>query len=677
MQRLHRFVLRSSLRAVPLLVAMTSTPLAVAAQQPLTQLASLLAPGDSAPSAPLTPDLGQEWASIPVGGLTKEVEVELYGTTRSVSPGALVVVRYAINSYEDTDHHVRLRLILPDGWTLLDRDIEGREFFLESWETVEGELRVAVPKDARAGERHRVRVLGEVIGEPGAAAVYANVQVVRRGGLKAGAVGLTGTTSLHATNFAVENLDGARYGGVVDLSGSMGRGTTLSVLYRQGPRESTLTNYRIAQEDTRWSGTLRNRDWQVQFGNQVNSSGNVLTGPYVRGQGVSVRRTQGLVVGDVVVAQPTTFNSAPAGHVVRGVVGVSGARGRASLVFSDFGRPVGGYSTAPIYPPDIHPDSLEQLERERRAAEQAPSNRVQGAGADVELRMAKVHRVNVRGGGMRLHNAAGDSITEPSAEAQYSFTHRAASFNARLRRMPQSLQGIYLPGDETSLDASLRIIGEWRVAGRAYRSSNHTLGNSYQSENEGASLGVRYYRQGWRLDVRGNHREWSYGTSPTVARMLNVAIGVPVGPLTFSGHAAVGSQRQDTLRRPTESYRGDLRWNGRAGSASWSASYYETLNRPPRLRTDVLGSLKLGDWEMAGGAWATRGWQSGGDPGVWTQLGVPVTYDLQLTLGIEHAPPTWGRPPQWLGTLGVRKKVALAVPFMKDGAVPRAETLKH
>jgi hypothetical protein len=618
---------------------------------------------------PIPSDIGQEWASIPVGGLTREVEVELYGTTRSVSPGAILVVRYAINSYEDTDHHVRLRLVLPDGWTLLDRDIEGREFFLESWETVEGELRVSVPKDARAGERHRVRVLGEVLGEPGAAAVYATVQVVRRGGLKAGAVGLTGTTSLLATSFAVENLDGARYGGVVDLSGNMGRGTTLSVLYRQGPRESTLTNFRIAQEDTRWSGTLRNRDWQVQFGNQVTSSGNVLTGPSVRGQGVSVRRTQGLVVGDVVVAQPTTFNSAPSGHVVRGTVGLSGSRGRASLAFSDFGRPVGGYSTAPTHPLDIHPDSLEQLERERRAVEQAPSNRVQGAGVDAELRMARVHRLNVRGGWLRLHNARGDSIAEPSAEAQYAFTHRVATLNARWRRMPQSLQGIHLPGDEAALDASLKVIGEWRVAGRAHRSSNHTLGDSYQSENEGASLGLRYFRQGWRLDVRGNHREWSYGASPTVARTLNLSFGMPVGPLTLSGFADVGAQRQDTLRRPTASYRGDLRWTGRAGSASWSASYFETLNSPPRLRTDVLGSLKLGDWEMAGGAWATRGWRSGGEPGIWTQLGVPVTYDLQLTLGVEHAPPDWGRPPQWLGTLGVRKKVAFAIPFMRDAGL--------
>jgi hypothetical protein len=60
---------------------------------------------------------------------------------------------------------------------------------------------------------------------------------------------------------------------------------------------------------------------------------------------------------------------------------------------------------------------------------------------------------------------------------------------------------------------------------------------------------------------------------------------------------------------------------------------------------------------------------SGGEPGVWTQIGIPVTYDLLLSVGIEHAPPDWGQPPQWLGTLGVRKRVAVPIPFLRDGSV--------
>jgi hypothetical protein len=626
---------------------------------------------DTVPAPSLAPHEGQESVSIALGGLTKDVEIELYGTSRTAAPGGLVMVRYSINSYEDTDERVRVRLHLPTGWTLLDRDIEEREFLLEAWEDIEGEIRVAVPQDARPGERHMIRVVGEVIGEPGGAAVFSYVQVTRRGGLQVGQVGLTGTTSVHATNFAVEDFAGARYGGVVDLSGKLARNTTLSLNYRQGPRESNLTNFRISQEVTRWSGTLRNPGWTLQFGNQVNSSGSVLTGPYVRGQGASLRRTQGLLIGDLVVAQPTTFNSAPAGHVVRGSVGLSGRRGRVAATFSDFGRPVGGYSTAPIYPESIDPDSLEWLERERKALERAPSNRVRGAGLDMELRAANVHRFQLRGGLLRLVNAAGDTIADPSGEAQYSLSHRRATFTARWRGMPESLQGIHLPGNEMSADGSLKLIGDWRLAGRAYRNSNYTLGNSFHSENEGGSFGVRWFRQGWRMDVRGSYREWSYGEQPTIARTVNATFGMPVGPLSFSAFANVGEQQRDTLRQPTQSYRGDLRWSGKAGSASWSASYFETLNAPPRLRTDVLGSLKHRDWEVAGGAWATRGLVRGGEPGFWTQVGIPVTYDLLLSVGIEHAPPAYGKSPEWMGTLGVRQKVTLAIPFLRDGSVPR------
>lgn len=668
--------MRSLLAASAWLVLFLALPLPGTAQQapvpppdssialPLTHIAS--------PAPPSEPRLGaehegQEWASIQVGGLASEVEVELYGSTRSAAPGGLVVLRYSINSYDDDDHRVRLHLHLPEGWTLLDREMEEREFFLESWEYVEGEARVAVPANARPGERHKIRVFGEVMGEPGGAAVFSWVQVTRRGGLQAGQVGLTGTASIVATNFAVEELDGARYGGVLDLSGRLTGNTTLALNYRQGPRESNLTNYRISQEVTRWSGTLRHPSWQVGFGNQVNSSGTVLTGPFVRGQGLSVRRTQGRVIGDLLVAQPTTFNSAPAGHVVRGSAGLSGRHGRVAASFSDFGRPVGGYSTTPIWPGDIDPDSLEWLERERKAVEKAPSNRVQGAGVDLEWRPGSAHRVQMRGGWLRLGNAAGDTISDPSAEAQYAFSHRGANFNARWRQMPQSLPGIHLPGNDVSLDGSLRVIGDWRLVGRAYRNSNHTLGNAFDSEGEGASLGVRWFRQGWRMDVRGSYREWSYGDQPTATRTVNASVGIPLGPLSFSAFANVGEQQRDTVRQPTQSYRSDLRWSGRVGTASWAASYFDRPNMVPRIRTDVLGSLKLGHWELAGGGWATRGWTRGGEPGFWTQIGVPVTHDLLLSVGMEYAPPDWGQSPQWLGSLGVRQKVTVPFPFLRDG----------
>jgi hypothetical protein len=59
---------------------------------------------------------------------------------------------------------------------------------------------------------------------------------------------------------------------------------------------------------------------------------------------------------------------------------------------------------------------------------------------------------------------------------------------------------------------------------------------------------------------------------------------------------------------------------------------------------------------------------AGGEPGLWTQVGVPVTYDVLISVGVEHAPPAHGQRPAWLGTMGIRKKLALAIPFINDGA---------
>lgn len=613
-----------------------------------------------------TPGEGQEGASIQWGGLTREVEVELYGSTRSASPGSLVVLRYTLNSYEDADARLRLKVEPPPGWVLLDRAVEEREFLLEGWESIEGEIRLAVPRDTRPGSRHRVRVDARVEGEPGGAAVLWPVQVVRRGALRPGAVGLSGTASLQASNVRTDGLDGARVGSLVELSGALSPGTTLSVSHRQGPRENLLTNFRIPQEETRWSAMLRGRDWLLQAGNQVAAAGSALVGPYVRGRGGSLRRSEGRLTGDLTVVQPTSYVGDPGGRLVRGSFGVGGRRARLGVAFSDFERPAGGYSTAPRYPEDIDPDSLERLEREREALARSSRNRVQGGGMQLELRSRDGHALNLRGGMLRLGNAGGDTVQDLGAEAYYAFNHRRAQLSAGWRRMPPSLDGVHLAGDAASLDASAKLVGDLRLAGRGYRSLTETLGGEYRSETEGGSLGVRYYRGRWRMDLRGNYREWSYSGAPTVARTGTLALGIPLGALTLGGYLERGTHDNGTLRRPSATYRGDLRWQGRAGMASASASYYETLNSAPRTRADLLGSVRAGEWELAGGAWATRGWLRGGEPGFWTQLGVPVAYDLLLSVGVEHAPPTYAEAPAWLGSVGFRKNVAIPVPFLRN-----------
>jgi hypothetical protein len=131
--------------------------------------------------------------------------------------------------------------------------------------------------------------------------------------------------------------------------------------------------------------------------------------------------------------------------------------------------------------------------------------------------------------------------------------------------MPASLRGIHLPGNERSVDGSLRLVGELRLAGRAYTTMTRTLANEFVAGSEGVSAGFRYFRSGWRLDLRGSHREWSFGQAPTTARTATLSLGVPMGPFSFNGFADLGQQDNGTIRQPTSSYRGSALPAGRDG----------------------------------------------------------------------------------------------------------------
>jgi len=610
------------------------------------------------------PPEGGEWTSVPVGGLSRDVELELYGSTRTAAPGGVVVLRYAVTNYEETEERVRFRLQLPLGWTLLDHAFESREWTIEPWEDVEGEVRLTVPRAAQVGERHVVGVVASVEGEPGGAAAFVRVQVVRSGGLRPGVMGLSGTTTVQATSFHLQSFEEARYGGVVDLSGSLTPRTSLGIQYRQGPRESTLSNVRITADETRFSASLRNPGWMLSVGNLVPSAGSTLTGPYVRGTGGTLRRTRGLLQGELTLLEPRSYIGDPGGHLVRGRVELTGRVGRLGVSASDFLRPAGGYSTVPpIIDPHLDPDSLEHIERERDLARHAPSNRVQGGGVEADIRN-RVHRMSMRGGWLRLANAAEDSVQGYSIEAQYAFSHRLLSFGLRWREMPPSLQGVHLPGSEMAADGALKLSGDLRATGRVYRMSTETAGPVGDNAGQGAVVGLRFQKHRWRLEVRGNHREWSWDEDMTVSRTASLSLGLPVGALSLSGHAERGEQARGEARGETESYRADLRWTGNGGSFSFSTSYYTALTSDPRLRTDLLGSFTVGEFEFSGGAWATRGWSRGGEPGMWTQIGVPVMHGSLVVLGFEHAPRMWGAPPEWLGTVGFRQKLTIPLPFL-------------
>jgi hypothetical protein len=213
-----------------------------------------------------------------------------------------------------------------------------------------------------------------------------------------------------------------------------------------------------------------------------------------------------------------------------------------------------------------------------------------------------------------------------------------------------------------SADGSRRVIGKLALVGRAYRNSLETIGSDFSSRSGGASFGLRYLWSARTLEVRGNYRE-SQVTRRNLRRTISVAFATPVGPLALSGNADVGEQDNGRRVARLAFYRGDLRWIKDGSTVSFGITHSEG-GGPPIQRADLLASVKVHEIELAGGAWATRGYTSGGRPGLWTSVGLPVGGDRILTLGIDYSPLTWTSEPSLRGTVTIRQRFTLPVPFL-------------
>lgn len=624
------------------------------------------------------PDGTLQWIDVPVtvrapdvpeGTRTsKRIESAIAAVPRTGAPGTPVRIFYTVSSYEDGESRLRLRIHGGAGWTLLDPEIEEREWLLGAWEDLEGEIYLLIPEDAPVGEWQLVRLLVEVVGEPGEIEALTRVSIVKRGSARPGVPILSGSSTIGMSQLRGGGVHPQGMG-ALSLSSTFGRQSHFSFSYDQGLRQ-TLSNHRYEEEHTRVSGNLRHQGWDLNFGNYVSSLGGALTGPYVRGRGASLRRVAGRLLSEFVVAQPNTVGGAATGHLVRGRAGVRTSTTTIALTASDFGRPAGGYTTLPTVQTTVQaPEAEEELDFERRLTAGAAANRVQGLGVDVEFRPTRAHRFTAKGGRVWLSNAAGAHANAPTGEASYTLSTPQAMVNARWRDTPRTVSGISIPGDELRADASLRIFSApVRAVGSAYQTSLETVDSHFYSRGKGGSVGVRYVRGTRHVEVRGNYRESQYNTT-TVRRTMSVLTGTPVGPFSLNGNAEIGHQDTRTRHDGVAYYRGDLRWVRDTGTMTVTATHSNT-GRVTQQRLDLLASLNAGAWELAGGAWATRRYTSGGRPGIWTSVGAPIRDELILMFGVDYSPLTWTAAPALRGSISVRKRFALPVPFMRPAPIP-------
>ena len=118
-------------------------------------------------------------------------------------------------------------------------------------------------------------------------------------------------------------------------------------------------------------------------------------------------------------------------------------------------------------------------------------------------------------------------------------------------------------------------------------------------------------------------------------------VGMPLGPFSLNGNAELGDNETSRGRQPLSFYRADLRITRERGTASLGWSQISNGGLGAQQRIDALASIKMRDYELSGGAWATRGYTVGGHSGVWTTAAVPTSLGLTVVAGIEYAPLTY------------------------------------
>ena len=423
-----------------------------------------------------------------------------------------------------------------------------------------------------------------------------------------------------------------------------------------------LTNYRYNFEDVKVTGTVRRGNLDATFGNIVFSGGTAITGPFVRGRGGNVRKSSGRFIFDLAITQPTTFTGDASGHLVRGRAGINKSFGSISFVASDYSRP-SGYTT--LIPPVtvLDPDEAERQEIERRLAAGATRNRVFGTGVEAEFRRQNLHRLTMRVGALHLANATGLSRTAPAGEIAYGYNGKVATLNARLRETPPSMQGVQIGGDERWVDGTVRIYRNLQFVAQGFTSAYDVTGSQYSSLSNGGSLGTRFTRNSVRLELRGNHRESSYDTK-SVRRTVAMYVGMPLGPFSLNGNAELGDNETSRGRQPLSFYRADLRITRERGTASLGWSQISNGGLGVQQRIDALASIKMREYELSGGAWATRGYTVGGHSGVWTTAAVPTSLGLTVVAGIEYAPLTYMALPAWRGSLMLRRPLVVPLGFL-------------
>lgn len=610
---------------------------------------------------PAAPD-----TTVRVPELERDVWAELAGPS-TISPGNAVRMIYTVSNLEDADLRVAVRLELPDGWRVLSPIDEERT--LLSGEDFEGELHVVAARDAPVGRTATVRLWVTIAGETGALYPAVVLRVTRTGGLAPGRQGVTG--------FVQGFRRGAGSGwdtkpadaGAMQLNGRFTNGTVVSLTGLHGERfDQTPSLSPFGSDETRVTLDVRRGHLSLAASNVLYASGDALMGPFMRAEGARLART-GRVPVELTVGRPRSFIDAPDGHLVRGSVGLLGARVGAKIGLSTLERPVGQYT---------------------------PAFRVDAGVVELTVTPTPRQRLVVRGGmlAQTTESIRLVPLTLNTGEASYSVNNERGSLSLNGRMMPAALPSLFLAGDQRSAAGSLRLTRTLRLVGSANDSRTETVSQPLLFSSQQYSSGVLWMRNGYRLELRGNKRSTTF-TTTTQQEAASLGVGIPLGRIGLDAYGESGRQVRDTTVTPFYVARSGLRWTGASGWATLGVVHADYGFTRATTRSTFAFSVRRAWFELDGGAWAWQGPSFGGSPGVWMSAALPLLGPYEMLVGadfvqgragwVRYVDPATGQPlpPEaiddpnrgpitllpvtvtpspWRITMGLRRRLALAVP---------------
>jgi hypothetical protein len=591
---------------------------------------------------------------------SKDIWIDI-ATSAAVARGSSSRLIVNVINYEDNAVRIRLVPELSPGWKVLPSPLLDAQT-LESGDEIDSELQLVVPRDVEVGSSHTVRLVVLIEGDDGVAEGLTNVRVHGGGGLKPGQSGVTGNVTAYEHGIDLELGQRGDLAFSADFAGPVGGGTTLSAMFKRGPRldQGPILSSYVESRD-RYALSLRNNNWILSGGNDIVSAGGSISGPFMRSEGASLRRMNRRIIGELTVGRPIAYTNEPGGLLARGNASVTFGESRIGLIASAVQRPATTYTR---------------------------SDTIRGAGLEADLRLGRHVRLSGKGGVLRIANDTSAVVTGYPIEGQLNISAGPLIWNARARSMPASLPTTYLLPDELGTDLSIgsRLL---RFAVRGQRFETERIGQvSWLSENASAGF-VLTAATGARLDLRANWRRTTIYTSAD-QRTGSATVAIPVGLTWLDGAAEFGNQNNNSVRSPITTLRVGLR----ANQAYASVSYYDFGTGEPRLRGDLRTSLRSRFVDLDGGMWASRGPSYGGQPGAWANLALPVGAGFSLIVGgeyvqrrvpyVRYIDPVTGEPlsPEiaddptrapfiglpvnvhagpWRATLGIRR--SLVVPF--------------